>query len=50
MSLTIVQYNNYFTKMVLNYFEVMINYIIAVSLHVRRKNLMSFCSCPLSQR
>ena len=36
-------------KMVLNYFEVMINYIIAVSLHVRRNNLMSFCSCQLSK-
>ena len=31
------------TKMVLNYFEVMINYIIAVTLHARRKNLMSLC-------
>ena len=34
--------------MVLNYFEVMINYIIAVNSHVRRNNLMSFCSCQLS--
>ena len=33
-----------FTKMVLNYFEVMINYIIAVNSHARRNNLMSFCS------
>ena len=31
------------TKMVLNYFEVMINYIIAVTSHARRNNLMSFC-------
>ena len=30
------------TKKVLNYFEVMINYIIAVTLHARRNNLMSF--------
>ena len=32
------------TKKVLNYFEVMINYIIAVTSHARRNNLMSFCS------
>ena len=38
-----------FTKMVLNYFEVMINYIIAVNLHARRNNLMSFCSYQRSQ-
>ena len=31
------------TKKVLNYVEVMINYIIAVTSHVRRNNLMSFC-------
>ena len=37
------------TKMVLNYFEVMINYIIAVSLHARRNNLMSLCSYQHSQ-
>ena len=37
------------TKMVLNYFEVMINYIIALTLHARRNNLMSFCSFQLSQ-
>ena len=36
-------------KMVLNYFEVMINYIIAVSSHARRNNLMSFCSYQHSQ-
>ena len=35
--------------MVLNYFEVMINYIIAVNLHARRNNLMSFCSYQCSQ-
>ena len=27
----------------------MINYIIALTLHVRRNNLMPFCSCQLSQ-
>ena len=50
-SSTIVQYNNYFNKKVLNYFEVMINYIIAVTLHARRNNLMTFCSyqLPFSQ-
>ena len=36
-------------KMVLNYFEVMINYIIAVTLHARRNNLMSFCPYQHSQ-
>ena len=35
--------------MVLNYFEVMINYIIAVTLHARRNNLMSFCPYQHSQ-
>ena len=30
-------------KKVLNYFEVMINYIIALTLHARRNNLMSLC-------
>ena len=35
--------------MVLNYIEVMINYIIAVNLHARRNNLMSFCSYQCSQ-
>ena len=38
-----------FTKMVLNYFEVVINYIIALTLHARRNNLMSFCSYQCSQ-
>ena len=37
------------TKMVLNYFEVMINYIIALTSHARRNNLMSFCSYQHSQ-
>ena len=37
------------TKMVLNYFEVMINYIIALTLHARRINVMSFCSYQHSQ-
>ena len=37
-----------FTKKVLNYFEVMINYIIALTLHARRNNLMSFCSYQCS--
>ena len=31
------------TKMVLNYFEVMNNYIIAVTSHARRNNLMTLC-------
>ena len=35
--------------MVLKYFEVMINYIIAVTLHARRNNLMSFCPYQHSQ-
>ena len=35
--------------MVLNYFEVMINYIIALTLHARRNNLMSFCPYQRSQ-
>ncbi len=35
--------------MVLNYFEVMINYIVAVTSHARRNNLMSFCSYQHSQ-
>ena len=50
MSLTIVQYNTILTKMVQNYFEVMINKIIAVTLHVRRNNVSLFCSysCQLS--
>ena len=38
-----------FTKMVLNYFEVMINYIIALTSHARRNNLMSFCPYQHSQ-
>ena len=37
------------TKMVLNYFEVMINYIVAVNSHARGNNLMSFCSYQHSQ-
>ena len=39
MSSTIVQYNIILIKVIQNYFEVMINYIIAVTLHVRRKNV-----------
>ena len=40
-----------FTKKVLNYFKVMTNYIIAVTLHAKRNNLMSFCPfhLPFSQ-
>ena len=38
-----------FTKMVLNYFEDMINYIIAVTSHARRNNLMTFCPYQCSQ-
>ena len=37
------------TKRVLNYFEIMINYKVAVTSHVKRNNLMSFCSCQHSQ-
>ena len=47
MSSTIVQYNTILTKKVQIYFEDMINYIIAITSHVRRNNLMSFCSYPL---
>jgi hypothetical protein len=35
------------TKMVLNYFEVMIIYIIAVSLHVRRNNVFRYLSTSI---
>ena len=41
--------NTILTKKVQIYFEVMINYIIALTSHVRRNNLMTFCSCQLSQ-
>ena len=44
MSLTIVQYNTILAKKVHNYFEVMINYIIAQTSHVRRNNVsLLFC-------
>ena len=36
-------------KMVLNYFEVMIHYIIALTSHARRNNLMTFCPYQRSQ-
>ena len=36
-------------KIILNYFWAMNNNIIAVTYHTRKKNLMSFCSCQLSQ-
>ena len=49
MSSTLFQYDTILTRKVQIYFEVMINYIIALTLHVRRNNLMSFCSCQLSQ-
>ena len=51
MSSTIVQYYTILTKMVQIYFEVMINYIIAVTSHARRNNVMQFCSyhLPFSQ-
>ena len=49
MSLTIVQYNTISTKKVQIYFEVMINYIIALTSHARRNNLMSFCPYQHSQ-
>jgi hypothetical protein len=41
VSLIIVQYNTILSKKVQNYLEVMINYIIAVTLHARRNNLIS---------
>ena len=41
MSSIIVQYNTYLSKKVQNYFEVMIDYIIAATSHARRNNLMS---------
>ena len=36
--------NTILTKKVQIYFKVMINYIIALTSHARRNNLMSFCS------
>ena len=50
-SSTIVQYNIILTKKVQNYFKVMINYIIAVTLHAKRDNVRSFSSyqLPFSQ-
>ena len=50
VSLTIVQYNTILSKKAQKYIEVIINYIIAVTLHARRNNLMSFCSysCQLN--
>ena len=44
MSSTLFQYDTILTRKVQIYFEVMINYIIALTLHARRNNLMSFCS------
>ena len=44
VSSTIVQYNTILTEMVQNCFEDMINYIIAVTLHVKRNNVRSYCS------
>ena len=41
VSSTIVQYNTILSKKVQNYFEVMMNYIIAVTSCARRNNLMS---------
>ena len=51
VSLAIVQYNTILCKKVDNYFEVMINYIIAVTSCVQRINVMPFCSyqLPFSQ-
>ena len=42
MSLIIIQYNTVLTKMVHNYFEAMMNYIIAVTSCVQRNNMMHF--------
>ena len=36
-----LDYNTIFSKKVQNYFEVMINYTVAVTLHVRRNNVRS---------
>ena len=53
VSSTIVHCNTTFTKMIQISFEVMINYIIAVTLHARTNNVMPFCFCscqlPFSQ-
>ena len=51
VSSTIVQYNTILTEKVQIYFEVMINYIIALTLHTRRSNVRSFSSyqLPFSQ-
>ena len=51
MSSTIVQYYTILTKKVQIDFEVMIIYIIAVTSHVRRNNVLPFCSyhLPFSQ-
>ena len=51
VSLAIVQYNTILCKKDDNYFEVMINYIIAVTSCVQRINVMPFCSyqLPFSQ-
>ena len=53
VSLTVVQYNTILTKKVQTYYEVMINYTVAVTSHARRNNVMSFCSgsyqLPFSQ-
>ena len=42
VSSNIVQYNTIFTKKVQNCFEVMINYIIALTSHARRNNVSLF--------
>ena len=39
--------NTILTKKVQIYFEVMINYIMPVTSHVKRNNVMPFCSYPL---
>ena len=47
VSSTFVQYNNILTKKVQNYFEVMINYIVALTSHVRKNNV-SLLVCILA--
>ena len=42
---TTVQYNTILSKKDQNYFDLKMNYTIAVSSHARRNNLISVCSC-----
>ena len=49
VSSTIVQYSTNLTKKVQNYFEVMINYMIAVPLHARRNIVRSLVQVLVNQ-